>query len=36
MPDLNIVYKKQLQIDIDGEVDEIGASIMRDQSFQLD
>ena len=30
IPDCNLIYKKQLQIDIDGEVEEIGASIMRD------
>ena len=36
MPDCNLIYNKQLQIDVDGEVDLIGASIMRDQSFQLD
>ena len=36
MPDCNMIYNKQLQIDVDGEVNVIGASIMRDQSFQFD
>jgi len=33
IPNCNLIYKKQLQIDIDGDVAEIGASIMRDQNF---
>ena len=36
IPDCNLVYPKKLQIDIDGQAEEIGASINRDHSFQLD
>lgn len=30
MPDCNLIYRKKLQIDIDGDVDEISASIELD------
>ena len=36
MQDCDLLYKKQLQIDIDGETESIGASILRDQNFKLD
>lgn len=36
MPDCNLVYKKKLQIDIDGDAEEIGASIMLDANVQID
>ena len=33
IPDCNIMYTKQLQLDIDGEVEEIKASITTDKTL---
>ena len=34
IPDCNMVYKKRLELDLDGETTEIGASIIHDQAAQ--